>query len=216
MQVIWATSTALDAGFVMKLRKALAKFGGKVSVKAAPIKTIPRMRNKLADEADHALKKRPRPMHNIDTVRAGVVVNDASIMEEVFDVIGKEVGPWLRVKNNYREACDASESNGYRALLGNLKYESGLTCRELFGHRAWDDLWGTLPAHGDRERLYRAVEVLRQDVMADVPVNIAAEVQLIYKPYVERTLPVPLPLPLLLPPTATTTTTTSSTATTTN
>ena len=79
------------------------------------------MRNKLADPDDHALKKRPRPMHNIDTIRAGVVVEDASIIEEVFDTIGKEVGPWLRVKNNYRPAFDSKMSYGYRALLGNLK-----------------------------------------------------------------------------------------------
>ena len=60
-----------------------------------------------------SLKQRPRPMHNLDSVRAGVVVKDASIMEEVYETIGREVGPWLRVKNNYREAFDSKESHGY-------------------------------------------------------------------------------------------------------
>ena len=143
------------------------------------------MRNKLSN--DHAMKKRPRPMHNLDAVRAGVVVTDASIMEEVFDTIGAEVGPWLRVKNNYREAFDATESYGYRALLGNLKYCSGCTCDEVFtSHlQAWDDMAMSLPAAAD---VKYATNVCRAysgqlDDMSEVPVNIVAEVQIIYEPY---------------------------------
>ena len=185
MWAIWLVSMALDQGYVAKLKKALAKFGDRVSVKAAPIKGLPRMRNKLADPDDHALKKRPRPMHNIDTIRAGVVVEDASIIEEVFDTIGKEVGMWLRVKNNYRPAFDSKMSYGYRALLGNLKYESGVTCGALFGENdtAWRYLMESLPAEGDHSGLGCAIEALQKDAMADTPVNIAAEVQLIYEPY---------------------------------
>ncbi|MFB1031617.1 MAG: hypothetical protein QMC09_18360, partial [Thauera sp.] len=54
------------------------------------------------------------------------------LMEEVFDSSGREVGPWLRVKNNYRAEFDAVDSYGYRALIGNLKHSSGMVCSELF------------------------------------------------------------------------------------
>ena len=76
-------------------------------------------------------------------------------------------------------------SYGYRALLGNLKYESGVTCGALFGENdtAWRNLQESLPAVGDRPALGYALDALQKDAMADTPVNIAAEVQLIYKPY---------------------------------
>ena len=194
MWVIWAVSMALNDGFVAKLRTALARFGSRVSVTPAPVKSRTRMRNKLADADDHALKRRPRPMHNVDTIRAGVVVDDAALMGEVFDAIGAEVGPWLRVKNNYRPAFDATASYGYRALLANLRYESGMTCGELFRDNwdAWQKLSESLAARGDQHGLHWALLIVRGHIlpgdnytrdMVDKPVNIAAEVQLIYKPY---------------------------------
>ena len=167
-------------------RHSPSKFGSKVSVKAAPIKGLAQMRNKVSN--DHAMKKRPRPMHNIDTVRAGVVVNDASLMEDVFDAIGAEVGPWLRVKNNYRSAFNAKESYGYRALLGNLTHSSGMTCGEIFGgdnNAAWLALKATLDSTSDRSRVGFALDALVDEDKGcrDVECKIAAEVQIIYKPY---------------------------------
>ena len=140
--VVWLVSLALDASFAAKLRRATRRFGAAVEVKPAPVKTLARMRNKLADPDHHALKQRPRPMHNLDTVRAGVVVTDPAIMEDVFDAIEADVGPWLRVKNNYRAEFDAVDSYGYRALIGNLKHSSGMVCSELFeGGPETDDVW---------------------------------------------------------------------------
>ena len=124
-------------------------------------------------------------MHNIDTIRAGVIVKDAAIMGEVFDTIGKEVGPWLRVKNNYREAFDSKESYGYRALLGNVKYESGVLCKSLFADPFWDALVEALPGEADRKYSNNVINGLRLDDMAEIPTNIAAEVQLIYEPYLK-------------------------------
>ena len=188
MYNIWLISMALDASFIAKLRKALAKFGDGVSVKAAPLKGRARMQNKLDDPDDHALKKRPRPMHNIDTVRAAVVLEDASIMKEVFDAIGAEVGPWLRVKNNYRAEFDSNENHGYRALLGNLKFASGLTCKEVFGGEntdTWEALRLSMDSTSDRARVSFALQSLVDEDKGcrDLECKIAAEVQIIYKPY---------------------------------
>ena len=64
-------------------------------------------------------------------MRAGVVVEDASRMAEVLEAITAHVGPLLRSKNGFRR--DADVSYGYRAFLGNLKLESGLTVGDVFG-----------------------------------------------------------------------------------
>ena len=67
----------------------------------------------------------------MDTVRAGVVVEDAGMMAAVLEAIGAHVGRLLRSKNAFCE--DAEVSYGYRAFLGNLQLESGLTVGEVFG-----------------------------------------------------------------------------------
>ena len=67
----------------------------------------------------------------MDTVRAGVVVEDASRMADVLAAITAHVGPLLRSKNGFRR--DADVSYGYRAFLANLKLESGLTVGDVFG-----------------------------------------------------------------------------------
>ena len=87
--------------------------------------------NKLDSPDDHKNKPFPRPASNVDTVRAGVVVEDASRMADVLAAITAHVGPLLRSKNGFRR--DADVSYGYRAFLGNLKLESGLTVGDVFG-----------------------------------------------------------------------------------
>ena len=90
---------------------------------------------------------------------------------------------------------------GYRAILGNLRFESGLTVRRVFGgaHR---DKWVAL---GDARfaidgaaavNVQHVLEALLADsggwwdssnaALPDAPLNIAAEVQLIYLPYLEK------------------------------
>ena len=84
-------------------------------IQPAPVKSIARMLNKL--QSDHKDKDMPRPKWNVDTVRAGVVVHDAALIEAVYAAIGERVGPYLRVKNGFA----ANESNyGYRASHRSL------------------------------------------------------------------------------------------------
>ena len=98
-------------------------------------------------------------------------------------------------------------SYGYRAYLGNLRLESGLTVGEVFGgeHRAlWqalaeshaaadgaepheveDLLDALLATSGQRVKKLHWQDKFNAGVAAQ-PLNIAAEVELIYKPYFER------------------------------
>ena len=132
-------------------------------------------------------------------MRAGIVVHDAGMMESVYEVIGKRVGRYLRVKNGFA----TTESNyGYRAILANLLLESGLTVAQVFGgaHRqTWEALAKAQAAAGDGAAVHETKEILdgllatsehwsneHNTAMPAAPVNIAAEVQLIYKPYLDE------------------------------
>ena len=227
LRLIVMASAALDNLFMRKLRSALEELGDPtktevadrevrihgsdgallLTITRAPVKSRARMLNKLESAEDHRDKPLPRPKFNVDTVRAGVVVEDAGMMAAVLEAINAHVGRLLRSKNAFRE--DAEVSYGYRAFLGNLQLESGLTVGEVFGgeQRA---KWEALAKAGeaaDAKELYEVKAVLdallatsggtnpnRNEELqneynagvAALPLNIAAEVQLIYKPYLER------------------------------
>eukprot|EP00964_Phaeocystis_antarctica_P012301 scaffold6800_cov67-Phaeocystis_antarctica.AAC.1 len=120
-------------------------------------------------------------------------------MAAVLEAVGAHVGRFLRSKNAFRE--DAEVSYGYRAFLGNLQLESGLTVGDVFGgeQRA---KWQALAEAGRAADGAEPIEVKHvldallatrgtQDDednagVAALPLNIAAEVQLIYKPYLEK------------------------------
>ena len=169
------------------------------TITRAPVKSRARMLNKLESADDHKHKPMPRPKANVDTVRAGVVVEDVDRMAEVHAAIGEHVGPYLRSKNAF--LADAETSYGYRAFLGNLRLESGLTVGEVFGgeQRAkWEALGdagfaadGMEPGEVKAvlEALLATLGVGWEDALnagiASLPLNIAAEVQLIYRPYLD-------------------------------
>ena len=160
------------------------------------------MLNKLESAEDHKNKPMPRPKANVDTVRAGVVVEEAGMMAAVHAAIAAHVGPFLRSKNAFH--ADADVSYGYRAYLGNLRLESGLTVGAVFGgeNRAkWEALAeANRAADGLQvEEVCAVLDALlatgehrdawwmqKNAGMAARPLNIAAEVQLIYKPYLEK------------------------------
>ena len=170
-----------------------------LTIMRAPVKSRARMLNKLESAEDHRDKPLPRPKFNVDTVRAGVVVEDAGVMAAALAAIDARVGRLLRSKNAFR--ADAEVSYGYRAFLGNLQLESGLTVGEVFGgeQRA---KWQALAEAGRAADAAEPGEVKcvldallatcggwfdeHNAGVAALPLNIAAEVQLIYKPYLER------------------------------
>ena len=157
------------------------------------------MLNKLESADDHRDKPLPRPKWNVDTVRAGIIVHDAALLAQVYDAIAAHVGIFLRVKNAFAEG--AVVNYGYRAILGNLRLESGLTVRRVFGG-AHADTWKAL---GKARAAIDAMAPQKMDAVLgallanrgewddednadtpDLPLNIAAEVQLIYQPYLDK------------------------------
>ena len=220
LRLIVMASVALDNLFVRKLRAALEALGDPtktvvadrevriygrgdgallLTITRAPVKSRARMLNKLESADDHRDEPLPRPKCNVDTVRAGIVVEDAGMMAAVLEAIGAHVGRFLRSKNAFRE--DAQVSYGYRAFLGNLQLESGLTVGDVFGgeQRAkWEALaeaGGAADAKEPNEVKAVLNALLATDGqwadehnagVAALPLNIAAEVQLIYKPYLEK------------------------------
>lgn len=220
LRLIVMASVALDNLFVRKLRSALEALGDPtktvvadrevriygrdgallLTITRAPVKSRARMLNKLESAEDHRDKEVPRPKANVDTVRAGIVVEDAGMMAAVLEAVGAHVGRFLRSKNAFRE--DAEVSYGYRAFLGNLQLESGLTVGEVFGGKQrakWQALAEAGGAADGKEP--NEVEAVLDALLATsehewqakanagvaaLPLNIAAEVQLIYKPYLEK------------------------------
>ena len=157
------------------------------------------MLNKLESADDHRDKPLPRPKWNVDTVRAGIIVHDAALLAQVYATIAAHVGIFLRVKNAFAEG--AVVNYGYRAILGNLRLESGLTVRRVFGgaHAA------TWKALAEARAAIDAMAPHKMDIVLgallanrgtrddeanadtpDLPLNIAAEVQLIYQPYLDK------------------------------
>ena len=122
------------------------------------------------------------------------------MMAAALAAIDARVGRLLRSKNAFR--ADADVSYGYRAFLGNLQLESGLTVGEVFGG-AQRAKWEALADAGRAADAAEPVEVRNvldallatsgvewhdeaNAGVAALPLNIAAEVQLIYRPYLDR------------------------------
>ena len=202
-------SIAMDGLFQYKLRAALEKLGDSseqagsevqirkegrliITIMPAPVKTKRRMLNKLSN--DHYSKPFPRPKWNVDTIRSGVVVEDAQMMGPVHDAINMHVGRFLRTKNSF--LSEVEPCYGYRAFLGNLQLESDLTVDDVFGgahKQQWMD-WARAYAIKDESAAKKIQELLKyyssndkslnfEGPMRDAPLNIVAEVQLIYAPY---------------------------------
>ena len=71
-----------------------------LDIQRAPVKSTARMLNKLDSAEDHKDKPMPRPKWNVDTVRAGIVVHDVSMIATVYEAIGAGVGRYLRVRHS--------------------------------------------------------------------------------------------------------------------
>ena len=220
IEYIHMASLALDDPFVDRVVEALKPFGdgvvkvddGKgtiritkggqplIDITRAPVKSHGRMNNKLESAEDHMHKPLPRPMWNIDTIRLGVVVYDPRLIAAVYAAIDGKVGSAIRVKNAF--AVGAEVNYGYRAILCNLRFESGVTVREVFGgaQRAkWVALGEAREAIDGRagDKVQAVLGALLADSgkwwdpennasLPDAPLNIAAEVQLIYEPYLSK------------------------------
>ena len=174
-----------------------ALLGNIADVKEAPSKTFGRMYNKLMNKAEHGdpTIPKPRPMKNVDIDRVGAVIEKVEQLERAFDALQGKF-KILRIKNNY-DPTGGEGFGGYRSLLVNFEYPSGLTYAELFGsghytgevHEAldpvaqmWLDYVETLRPVGDwRWGLQGLWRVARLD--PDCEVVLASEVQMIMQAY---------------------------------
>ena len=140
---------------------------------------------------------------NIDTVRAGVIAHDVDLMGPAYEAIDARVGSFLRGKNPFPTGTHANF--GYRTFLGNLRLESGLSVRQVFGgahRRVWEE-YGEARVEAGDELAGDTTKCILDALLAtagedgqgqdafnaslpDAPLNIAAEVQLIYEPYLTK------------------------------
>ena len=167
LRLIVMASLALNNLFMQKLRSALEALGDPtrtevdekevrifgsagarlLTIMRAPIKSRARMLNKLQSAGDHRYMHLPRPKYNVDTVRAGIVVENASMMATVHEAIGMHVGKFLRSKNAFRE--DATVSYELPPHLPPV-------CRRRRGRRRKRRRGWRRPRRGRRRRRRRA------------------------------------------------------------
>jgi len=197
--------------FMEDMRALLEPEFPKAGIHPAPPKAFSRMYNKLQNKEEHGdpTIPKPRPMKNVDINRLGVSVDDADEVDRVFKAI-KSKYKILRVKNTHDPSGDGY--GAYRSLLVNFVYEPGLTYRDIFGlSPGYQDSKNT----GDDDTLcYSASDATSQRWLDHVklmkptfdwlwgleglwrvarndgsrPFRIAAEVQIILKPYMRGRL----------------------------
>jgi len=123
---------AVNELFAADLKALLNPSAMSVVIHEAPPKTYGRMFNKLVNKHEHGDPSipKPRPMKNIDVIRMGISVDTADEVVSVFNAI-KSKYRILRVKNTHDPSLLGF--GGYRSVLVNFAYGSGLTVGEVFG-----------------------------------------------------------------------------------
>mmetsp|Transcript_34482 Transcript_34482/g.78692 ORF Transcript_34482/g.78692 Transcript_34482/m.78692 type:complete len:800 (-) Transcript_34482:331-2730(-) len=116
--------------YVNDLKSILADIP--VEISPAPSKTYGRMYNKLMNKAEHGDPSipKPRPMRNVDVIRCGLCVESADDLDRVFKAI-KARYRVLRIKNTHDPTNEGY--GGFRCILVNLAYDSGVKLKDLFG-----------------------------------------------------------------------------------
>mmetsp|Transcript_27652 Transcript_27652/g.82507 ORF Transcript_27652/g.82507 Transcript_27652/m.82507 type:complete len:851 (+) Transcript_27652:71-2623(+) len=184
-------SLALDKAFFEKVEGALCSTDCKL--RHPPIKSRTRMRNKLGDPDDHLHKRRPRPAHNIDTMRCAATFADARNLTRGFSALVEAFGTPVRVKNGFRPEFEPHRSYGYRSVMLNLRFDTRVTFEEVFGggqdHEVtaeWDFI---AEGQASRESSLAKQRILREwfrhEAVRPARIAMAAEVQLILAPYLQ-------------------------------
>jgi len=191
--------TALESTFAHDMLELFAPVPG-TTLHTAPAKTFVRMINKLRNPCDHGARElpKPRPALNVDVLRFSLEVASPQAMHKAFSVL-KSKFRILRTRNNHTAA---SAVQGCRCLVVHFAYEAGLTFKELFGDtllhspcerwtmhdssgRAWFQYAsGLAPQEDWRIALQGLCHAARTQPKAEIV--LAAEVQLIYAPYLSE------------------------------
>jgi len=109
----------------------------KVSMPAP--KNLQRMQNKLLNPLEHGDPniQRPRCAKNVDVLRGCVRVGSVSELREAFNRLSS-THKVVRVKNTH-DPSSAAWNGGYRSVLVNFIFDSGVTWQQLFGGKVTFD-----------------------------------------------------------------------------
>mmetsp|Transcript_12489 Transcript_12489/g.29419 ORF Transcript_12489/g.29419 Transcript_12489/m.29419 type:complete len:805 (+) Transcript_12489:133-2547(+) len=169
-------------------------------VKMAPSKTFQRMMNKLLNPKEHGdpTIKQPRSMRNIDVLRLGCIFNDANKVLEAYAAL-KAKFKIVRVKNS--NDPDKPGFGGYRSILVNFAYDSGITFKDLYGDTGsgtGGDVKDVTDENGKLWHTYQKTLGSSLDCKWCLPplwyaarqepnrnIIIVSEVQMIYEPYMK-------------------------------
>mmetsp|Transcript_4951 Transcript_4951/g.14449 ORF Transcript_4951/g.14449 Transcript_4951/m.14449 type:complete len:731 (-) Transcript_4951:2-2194(-) len=143
---------AIDAGFQAKVAHAMRRTFGEsfAGHTPAPPKTFARMLGKLSSVEDHRGEtQRPRPMFNVDVVRAAVAVQTIPDLQAALAVLAQEFGGFVKEKNKYAYSPEDLESEFYlRLVLVSMVHEDGRTFGELAEDPAVRSQWEAYAASG--------------------------------------------------------------------
>ena len=203
MHMLCMLSLVLDDGFhdslVHVIDSAVAEVTPQPSadgtnIREAPPKDYERMAVLL--ESAHSKKKRPRPAHNLDVLRASATFTTSEALSHAYHGIRKAFNV-VRVKNMYagrRKGQKAGpwdsaveEAFGFRCILVNFIFApSGVTfgkLSKLHGKRggAWFEYVLKL-ANIDAQH---ALSFMGNDEWKTMPVKLVCEVQLVYRPFLD-------------------------------
>mmetsp|Transcript_35540 Transcript_35540/g.80183 ORF Transcript_35540/g.80183 Transcript_35540/m.80183 type:complete len:793 (-) Transcript_35540:159-2537(-) len=122
---------AVNNIFMSDMKETFNKL--QVEVVEAPPKNYTRMFNKLMNPLEHGDPSiaKPRPMRNIDVLRIGLVISSPDDLEKAYLSL-KARHRILRVKNNHDPGAGEG-FGGYRNLLINFAYDTGVRIKDLFG-----------------------------------------------------------------------------------
>ena len=163
------------------------------AVRAAPHKTYIRALNKMTSKDDHRYLPEPRPAYNIDFIRDLVMCLTPEKCKVFYEALLQRFGGAGKVKNLYAlPEADRTARFNLLSLMVSLVFDANTTYRDLCRlpqtKRIWDEHTGTPrgePAGRWTKMCDVAQRYLESPHMADRPVLIIAEVQILLRDFAE-------------------------------
>ena len=168
---------------------------GEVNIQEASPKTFERM--SLLLESAHEMKKRPRPAHNLDVLRASATFGDLGALERAYYAISRAFDI-VRIKNMYagkRKGQHAGEwdsvveeSFGFRSIVLNVVFKPpNLTFGQLYKeHGKRGGAWFEYVLKRASADAQMALSFMGNANWKNTVVKLICEVQLIYRPFLEH------------------------------
>jgi hypothetical protein len=184
--------------------------GSAATVVTVAPKSFARMANKLLNPIEHGDPEIPRPRcaKNVDVLRGCIIVKNVQELKMAYDKLQASFKV-VRVKNTHNPSSEGY-TGGYRSLLVNFVYDSGLTWSQIFGDKITFDfsdfvnpsprpvrdeenqthagnLWLDYVARDPsslRSMGLQGLQVIASE-QPNAPVQMIAELQIVLEPYYE-------------------------------